>query len=282
MKKNTFESYLVAIKAKYELEKTGEYSSYLSKPTPGSIKNLCSLLMDSNLSTSDQEIVNKFLSKDKFDNDRYKPICNFFKGKTETPKQSIVDFMALLVDLELRPLGKYLKNNRAIELEEIEKSENVNGVEKKLFKEEIAPSEREEVIKINTIKKNNDFFRKNKTKIIGSCAFASFSIFMISKTISKDSQCMEWQKNHYEVVDCESKSTSPVNYIKKIAKDENLLNFKKIEVCDSTTFFKHNKPIVWYYKNGSDVEFYNAPGFHPKNDKPLKPITAYMIDKYVK
>lgn len=278
MKKNTFESYLVDIKAKYELEKTGEYSSYLSKPTPGSIKNLCSLLMDSNLSASDQEIVNKFLSTDKFDNDRFKPICNFFKGKTETPKQSIVDFMAFLVDLKLRPLGKYLKNNRTIELEEIEESVNLNLEEIKLFEQEIVPSKKEELIKINSSKENNGFFRKNKTKIIGSSVFATFTIFMISRTIAKDNQCMEWQKNHYEVVDCESKTTGSV----KIALDENLVNFKKIEVCDTTIFFKHNKPVVWYYKNGNNVEFYNAPGFHPENDKPLKPITTYMIDKYVK
>lgn len=275
MKKNTFDSYLADIKAKYELEKTGEYSSYLSKPTPGSIKNLCSLLKNSEISSIDKEILNKFYAIDNFDIDKFRPICKFFTGKTEIPQQSIVDIMAFLVNLEPRPLGKYLKSVVKIDDSKIIKNVESNNLE-------IKPEESKSLVKIDDFKIKTSFINKNKTKIVGSISLAIISTFLISKTVISDKQCMEWQKNHYEVVECENKSVGFATINSKVPLNENLLDLRKIEVSDTTTFFKHNKAIIWYYKNDDKLEFFNAPGFHPENDKPLKPITQYMIDKYVK
>jgi hypothetical protein len=67
----------------------------------------------------------------------------------------------------------------------------------------------------------------------------------------------------------------------KVILNKNMLNFKKIQVSDTTTFFKDHKAVVWYCKNGNQIEFYNSPGFNPENDKPLKAITSYMIKKYI-
>jgi hypothetical protein len=86
---------------------------------------------------------------------------------------------------------------------------------------------------------------------------------------------MQWQKDHYEAVGfVDLYSTMPLN--------KNMLTFRKIKICDTTTFFKHNKPILWYSKTGNQLDFLNGPGFNPYNEKPLKPTTLYMIDKYIK
>ena len=63
--------------------------------------------------------------------------------------------------------------------------------------------------------------------------------------------------------------------------DENLKELNKITVSDSTIFFKAGKPKVWYYKVDGVPEFYDGPGFHPLKGKCLKPVTQYIIDKYV-
>jgi len=44
---------------------------------------------------------------------------------------------------------------------------------------------------------------------------------------------------------------------------------------------KTDKNKVWYSKIDSEVEFFTKPGFHPLHkDKPLKPATSYIIEKY--
>ena len=59
------------------------------------------------------------------------------------------------------------------------------------------------------------------------------------------------------------------------------MQLRKIDVSDTTTFFKHEKAQVWYCKKEKQIEYFNGPGFHPENGKVLKPITNYMIEKYV-
>jgi hypothetical protein len=65
-------------------------------------------------------------------------------------------------------------------------------------------------------------------------------------------------------------------------KNDDLLDFKKISVCDTTTFFKYNQPMVWYIKQNGKCEYFNAPGLHPISGKPLRPISKYIIAKYIK
>lgn len=93
---------------------------------------------------------------------------------------------------------------------------------------------------------------------------------------------MQWQNDHYEAVVCESKAEGFLDLYTTLPRNKELLHFRKIQVCDTTLFFRNNRPIVWYSKNKKKLEFFNGPGFNPENGKPLKPITHYMIDKYVK
>lgn len=92
-------------------------------------------------------------------------------------------------------------------------------------------------------------------------------------------QCMYWEGSSYERIDC-SEILHP--NVQIIPIDEKLLEYlHRIEVSDTTTFFKAGRPVVWYLKVDGVIEFYSADGKHPINGKDLRPITPYILDRYV-
>lgn len=93
---------------------------------------------------------------------------------------------------------------------------------------------------------------------------------------SGEEECMRWEKDHFEQVSCTgSRYEEPLNPVR-------LENFKKLLVSDTTSFFRNGEPRVWYDKSNGKLEFFSAPGIHPENGKTLKPITRYMIKKYIR
>jgi hypothetical protein len=91
---------------------------------------------------------------------------------------------------------------------------------------------------------------------------------------------MLWLGDHYVRVDCLD-STNKLIPLKPIPYDPVEFNRKKLQVCDTTTFFRFGKPVVWYSKKDNVVEFFNMDGVHPVSDCELKKITQHMIDEYV-
>jgi hypothetical protein len=281
MKKNTRDSYLKEIKAKYEQEKTGEYASLLAKPTPASLKNLCNIIDDSNISLADKEILNKFYTVKKFDIDKFRPICNFYKGITVEPHPSVVDVLALLVNFQPRPLGKYLKseaNSNENELQKINVSKVISEVE--IEKKEELQSE---------VENKTAYLEKKK---ISKKAVVGVVVFMAILTILffsfQRKNCMQWSNDHYEEVSCDEVTNQSIgllgNYSKIKKADQNLMEgFKKIKVCDTTRYFNPDgTPRVWYCKSELGIECFTMPGLHPETEQTLKKITPYIIDKYLK
>jgi hypothetical protein len=296
MIKDYIQEYKSDIRAKYTLEKTGVHKGFLINPSPAKLRDLCILIFKENKNSDDLASFSFFfgfdfnegnLNKLKKQTDKFKPLGTFLKGDTELSDLNGMDLVAVLINFQPRPINKYSKINHTEnsfnkDIEVLKKEESVDVFEEIENKRILIQPKKEEIVKNDDFKTKNSFINKNKTKIVGGISLATLSFFLISKTVINDKQCMEWQKNHYEVVECENKSVGFATINSKIPLNENLLDLRKIEVSDKTTFFKHNKAIVWYYKNDDKLEFFNAPGFHPENDKPLKPITQYMIDKYVK
>lgn len=58
-------------------------------------------------------------------------------------------------------------------------------------------------------------------------------------------------------------------------------SLKKLETHFIKTYFENGDPIIWYAKNGDEIELFNQPGLHPTTGKTLKPITPYIINKYL-
>lgn len=90
--------------------------------------------------------------------------------------------------------------------------------------------------------------------------------------------CMYWTGDHYQPIPCTQKMSNTL----VIALDSILIKkFRKITQPDTITY--NAKGAVWYSKINNNVEFFTADGVHPiVTDRHLKPITNYMIDKYIR
>lgn len=281
MRKNTLEDYKTAIKAKYEIEKQGVHSSFLVKPSRAKLRKLCFELFKENSNKEDLIVFSSFFgfefstthsNKLKALTDKFRPIETFFKGETDLVDIEAMNMAAILVDFMPRP---YLRFSKA---ENLEVQSNVEIV---IENAEVVVEKKKNYINLNEGKPieksdNQVFYKQIAVAVFVIGIIGAVGLFAFSKE-----ECMQWKVDHYEIVACEEGKLGIANLFLKVPLNENMLHFKKIEVCDTTTFFKHKKAIVWYSKKGNQLEFFNAPGFNPENDKPLKPITQYMIDKYI-
>ena len=286
MKNNTIEEYIRAVKAKYEEAKTGEYASFLLNPSPAELKILCLLLFDNGMSKQDQEIVDHFFDLNENANKRkqiewfhvvkLKPISNFLKGKTETTRVANLDLIAFLVDFNSRPFRKFRTGEEIVKLTA---DYSINESSRK-------DKHREPVIE-NSESVFEDFKKRIISKRIALVVLSLFVFGSVSYGIKNNffpkRNCMVWAKDHYNAVDYDTvKDTAEVIVLNQYLLD----NFKKITVSDATLFFKNgdcNHPLVWYGKspNKSEYEYFTRPGLHPVTGKTLKPISRYIIKKYI-
>jgi len=89
-------------------------------------------------------------------------------------------------------------------------------------------------------------------------------------------KCMVWKENHYERRNCSGEDLE--EHLDRIV----LKEFRKVEVCDTTRFFKNGKAIIWYDKSNNKMSYFTHTGIHPTNGKTLKPITRTIIKAHVK
>lgn len=290
MVKNTLEDYKVGVKLKYELEKMGNHSSLLLNPSRAKLRKLCGELFKNNTSTDDLKSFSAFFQFDfvlncsnklKDQTDKFRPIETFFKGETDLTDIEAVNIAAILVDFNPRPYLKFSKQqgfkNENITTNSFESTDTAAVFEvTKTLKND---SEHAIQASSSLQKKKLSIYHKRLLipGLVSVVMLSGFGYVFLPKK-----QCMQWQKDHYEAVVCETKAMGFVNLYSTMPLNKNMLNFRKIKICDTTTFFIHNRPIVWYCKTGNNLDFFNGPGFNPENEKPLRPITQYMIDKYIK
>jgi hypothetical protein len=286
MMKTTLEDYKKAVKAKYEVEKTGPFSSSLLSPSRGALRKLCFEIFKDNSNKDDLKVFSSFCGfefsvehRNKLSDktDKFRKVENFFIGETDPADIETINMAAILVDFNPRPFLKFSKSGFV----EIDRDEIKETIEEPM----LAVDENRHI----TTSSQNLTIQKTKKplnkKII--VLFILLSVlgigYSIKEIVFPKKQCMEWQKDHYELVDCMSKTEGIGNITLKIPLDESLSDLKRIWACDTTTFFRDNKAVIWYYKTGDNkLELFNKPGFHPINQKPLRPITEYMIEKYLK
>ena len=89
--------------------------------------------------------------------------------------------------------------------------------------------------------------------------------------------CMYWTGEEYKAVPC---NTRPGTIIVIALDTFQLNNFKKVMQIDTITLKSTGK--LWYLKRNKELEIFTAPGNHPEEmNKQLKPLSAYMIKKYI-
>lgn len=286
--RTTHKDYTEQIRSKIPLARDNDKTGFLTKPSPAQLRNYCLHLMQSGLSESDKLIFKSFFGVPKneenlslyinqIDIDKFRPIQNFLEEKIINPTSLVIEMTAILIDFENRPYANFQKQN--LDEKTIDYKNNTITIVNETFQIENTA---------NTSENNDNVINKFKRKILVATltlsttiiAFLGFNFF---KNSSIKTNCMQWQSDHYEVVDCnkDEKMGFIGNNPKEIYNEE-LFKLRKIEVDENTTFFVDNKAVVFYIKvNDSTLEFYNAGGFHPISGKPLKPITKYIIKKYI-
>lgn len=297
MSNNTISNYKKAIKEKYELEKNGDNYLYLVQPSQANLRKLCWQKFENNANQSDHivftaffgfafDVANKNLFKTK--TDRFKPIGAFFRGETESPTDDIIELAAILVDFQPRPFTKFrakgsdliskvhvIKENNADESVVLNSSETPN---ENKFKRDVSKAP---ILFLNFKRSFGQSFLRHSKLIIVLISFLVLG-FTISYFLFPKKQCMQWSYDHYEVVSCDTdfqgfKTSNGIELL-----DEEALNLKKIKVSDTTVFFKNGEALVWYAKTKEGIDFFNTHGRHPENYHALKPITPYIIKKYIK
>lgn len=314
MKKNTLDDiendYKEAIRTKYRKERIeGKHSHYLNNPSQALLRDLCWEIFNSSPKVDDIVVYRNFFKAEFVPNDennsttytdKFKKVGAFLKGGKEPAKISTVELAAILVDFEPRPFKKFIKEGINEEPgDDNPKETTVSGglkVEKKdedLLQEEPKNEEIEafqpttKPVRINLFvnaKERILYNFKNRLKKTAAATIVIFGLIgiVIYFAFFKN-HCMQWSEDHYEVVDCSSKDNGNFNEI--IPLDEDLLDFRKLKACDTTTcFMKNGEAFVWYGKTANGIDFFNdnGNGRHPETKGSLRPVTHYIFGKYLK
>jgi hypothetical protein len=285
MNKITFEEYKSAIKSQYEENKNVDVSGILLNPTPAQLRNLCLMIFDNSLSKSDENIFKLFFNVKEeqsirmcianYDIARFRPIISFLKGEKDSENTTRIELTAILVDFNPRPYSKYLLNGKIITGSTIA----VASLEKEM-ESEIDYFSAESWVK-KAVEPENNVRIMNKKVIILTVFFSLFFMgYTVKNLIFPEKECMKWEGDHYEAVDCKNEKLGIGQLELIIPIDENIMKLNKLDSNRKINFFKNDKPLVWYCKHDGVVELFSTPGFHPETGKPLKPITKYIIKKY--
>jgi hypothetical protein len=282
MQKITFKDYEKAIRAKYQIEKEGEYAKNFNPTAQANLRDLCwerfvgnknedDLSTFSSFFTFNFEINGTVKKKLRDETDRFKTIASFYlKEEKKTASRYAVELAAILVDFHPRPYKKFREKGLILEEKPI-------GNE---FENTLSNNNQDNYSGNLENELPEKFNKKVKQTILVIAAVFCLVSLVICFILTRK-QCMQWSNDHYEKVDCDLKTEGFVMSGKVEAYDENKFCLKKIRVYDTTACFINGEAIVWYAKTSSDkADFFNTHGRHPENNKPLRPVTDYIKKKY--
>jgi len=308
MQNITPEHYKKAIREKYEKEKNGDNSYYLEVPSQAKLRDLCWKIFLSNDKKDDLYTFSGFF-KSEFDPakeaafnqyvDKFRPIGSFLKGEKEPANFYAVELASILVDFELRPFSKFRKHFNEeesvsakgslltvsdLETEEKFKNEDVFENNEVSLRQEV--NTKQVYITPNETLNFTEDFSKKWYQTIKRATWLTIGVIAMllggCYYFSQKKECMQWSNDHYEEVSCDLKVQGTGAFNKVEPLDKSTFDLKKIKVTDKTIFFKNGEAIVWYAKTTNGIEFFNTHGRHPENHHALRPVTEYIINKYVK
>lgn len=259
-----------------------ELSLNLLKPSPAKLRSECLFKLSTGLSAGDSEILRLFFGpKDDVaelertirnsDSDRFKPLSNFLNGKTSTTDEKNIELLAWLIDFQPRPYQSYLKSRST-------EDKQLAVVETKHETLDVAENSDLNIIESTSrgfLRTAATLFRQKRTVVN---MFAALIAVIIIYLLWPSKQCMYWAGDHYEPVSCNEKIPNTL----AIALDQDKVDeFKKITKPDTITY--NSLGYVWYSKIDKKIEYFTSGGAHPvHDDRYLRPVTKYIIDKYVK
>ena len=281
----TFEEYKEGIKAQFQaIKRVGIYGSGdLSNVTPAQLRDLCLRKAENQLSPKDEMVFRYFFNAkegekltraiENYGIGKLKSVISFLKGEKNSENRNRIELAAILVDFTPRPFYSYFSNEgKELKIEE-EPLQDMKG--KKEDEVLSLVSEVGNEIKTLPVKSILNRHKKVLTKVALLCSLGIGVVILLPKK-----ECMQWNTNHYEVVDCSTESSGFLDPRIPINKDR--LDLKKLDPKTIKNYFENGQPRVWYAKIDDKIELFNQPGLHPTTGKTLKPITRYIINKYLK
>ncbi|HRB72044.1 MAG TPA: hypothetical protein PK776_09390 [Flavobacterium sp.] len=140
----TNKEYAIAIKAKYEKEKNGQYAVFLSDLKRGSLKELCLNLLIQGMSDKDKNVFANFFSFkledsiksqqkaiEDFNLDGFRKVVYFLsreKEEIKNPNSKVLELSAILVDFNPRPYSAFLNTRKEDTDEDIPPKKNTADV----------------------------------------------------------------------------------------------------------------------------------------------------------
>ena len=105
--------------------------------------------------------------------------------------------------------------------------------------------------------------------------------FIVMFVLNEKQRWMIWKSDHYEEINFSAALLKRGRL--KLYDSENVEHFRKIKVnCDFVFFNPDGSEKFWYGKNSlGELEIFSSLELHPETGKTLKPITEYMIEKYI-
>jgi hypothetical protein len=224
------------------------------------------------------------------DNDKFKPLVYFIKGKTKKPDDKVVELVAWLIDFKDRPYDpgldyseslrptQALVPDKAVDIPNTVPAENQNGPQA-FSPEPIKDSSQNVLPKAGKerIKRKRIILAITISIAFGMVAFWIWPRKPTNLQITGHEACMFWADDHYQPVSCAQK----IDNTQVIALDSEMIkNVHKITRPDTITL--NSIGSVWYVKYRGVMEYYTDSGSHPLDPNlRLKPITPYMIRKYI-
>ncbi|MAX71226.1 MAG: hypothetical protein CMC76_09025 [Flavobacteriaceae bacterium] len=182
-----------------------------------------------------------------------------------------------------RTLRNYYKTASEEEEINISRIETVNGLCKYIgFKDYNDFINSQKTVDVSTVKKENKKNFLKKIYLFGFIVIVTVLTTVLLFLNNNEPKFMIWKIDHYEEVELDLNKYKLSDL--KVYKQERIDNFKKIQPDSNYHFFNSDgTERVWYGKNNDkEYEFFTDYGRHPETGKNLKPITKYIINKYIK
>lgn len=291
----------LVLKEFHRLKSLNQLPGNLLRPSPARIKKECIAVCTKRYSRKDEVLLEGFFgmgaSREEAiraikncDRDKFKPLINFINRRTAKPDEKIPELLAWLIDFQPRPFDSSNRFPLPAEKEAIEQptiplapTEPVVDKDRAIDNNFLPTPSRTQIEgqRSPETKPGNSVNKKRllllAILLLMLLTGATYWTFKKNKT-GNFQQCMYWSVDHYEPIDCNTKKDNTVvlglNSLK-------LTKFRRVMRPDTISYAAIG--YLWYCKITVDsVEYYTADGVHPLDfRKKLKPITAYIIDKYI-
>ncbi|HZY36209.1 MAG TPA: hypothetical protein VFE53_06145 [Mucilaginibacter sp.] len=282
-----FADYQAEVLQSYQEKKgANQLSLNLIHSTAAKLRNECEVVAVKRYLKKDENTIRSFFGQQndltgyvtaikKFDPEKFKPLDSFLKGNIKNTDQKNIELLAWLIDFEPRPyrVDRDLFNvtDHGISLASNEKNKGISEV----------VGESEESAQVGNVQRvlAKEAPRRGTRKsmiLVGLVALIIAAVYLFWGHGGPEG-CMLWAGDRYKQVSCNQKPGDAMVIALDTSK---LYHFKKITRQDTITVRSLGR--IWYSKINNNVEFFTADGYHPVHvERHLKPLTLYMINKYI-